>query len=157
MSVIQAIQDLHAKIAGETDANALVELYKQLVPLLKEPRPRISDLSPAEKSAHRDELKAARAAGINLRTGKPWTDEQRAKQSAYWTPERRAEFSAKSKGRTVSPEAKANIQAAAVARKNRQAAMEARLKELEAIVAGKATAPEGESNEQQHRGGRRGR
>ena len=153
------IADLKQQIASETDLAVKVALYEQLVPMLKEPRIRYKDMTAEERAAFRAEKRARRAYnrehGINSRTGKPWTEEQRAKQQARWTPEARAAASAKAKGRKQSPEAVAKVREAAAARKQRQAAMEARLKELEAMLAaqtGKAAEAASTEPVAEHRG-----
>jgi hypothetical protein len=122
------VASLKQQIATESDPSALVALYEQLVPMLKEPRKRNADMTYAERVAYREERKALRAQGINLRTGQPWTEAEREKQR---------ELSAKLKGRVQSPETKAKILASAEKRHNAKLAMERRLAELEAIVAGK--------------------
>jgi hypothetical protein len=139
------VASLKQKIASETDPVALVALYEQLVPMLREPSKRKADMTYAEKVADRERRKEARANGINLRTGLPWTAEERAKQ---------AELSAKLKGRTMTPEAKAKIAAANEKRHNQKLAMEQRLAELEAIVAGK-NVTEAAGNEHRQGGKRR--
>lgn len=123
-----AVAALKEAIAKETDATILVGLYQQLVPMLKEPRKRAKDMSFEEKVAAREERKRLRAQGINLRTGLPWTPEERAKQAA---------LSEKLKGRVRSPETQDKIRKAAEKRHNDKIAMEKRLAELEAIVAGR--------------------
>lgn len=131
---VKAIKD---QIAQATSNDEKVALFEQLVPMLKEPAMKRVDMTYEQRSAKRAQRKANREAGINTRTGKPWTEEQRAKQAARWTPERRAEQSAKAVGRKQSPEALANIRQAAQARKDKQIAMENRLAELEAQLAEK--------------------
>lgn len=139
-----AVVDLKKRIAAETDPSALVALYEQLVPMLREPRKRRVDMTFTERQADNARRRAAREAGINLRTGLPWTAEELAKK---------AETAAKLKGRKMSPESKAKLAKANEARHNRQAAMEARLAELEAMVAGKPVngSPAEEPQKQQGR------
>ena len=120
------IAELKSQIEVETDAHALVALYEELVPLLLEPKPRLRDMSPAERSEYRALRRERRRAGLNLRTGEPLTEEEIAKRQA---------LSAKLKGRTITDEQRQKLRDAAENRRQRQAAMEQRLKELEAIVA----------------------
>jgi hypothetical protein len=87
------------------------------------------------------------------RPGKPWTDEQRAKFSASMTPEKRQALSDKLKGRKMTDEQKAKMsatmQANAAKKAEAQAALEQRVKELEAQLAGQTVEEEPQ--------GRRGR
>lgn len=136
-------------------ADELFVLYEQLVGMLDKPRTPRSTMTPEEKREHRRERREARKRGEYVRVGKPWTEEQRAKQQAAWTPERREAQRAKAVGRTPSPETVERIRASAAARKERQAAMEARLAELEAIVAGQAPVAV-EGGEETPQGRRRG-
>ena len=129
------VQELKQQIANTTDETLLVSLYEELVPLLNEPRKRRKDMTPEERAQHRAEVRARRAAGIYLRGGRQMTPEEIEKLKASWTPERRAAASAKAKGRKATPDTLAKIKEAAEARKARNAAKEARLAELEAMLA----------------------
>lgn len=120
------VADLKNRIAAETDAEAKVALYEQLVPMLKAPSKKPRDMSYTERQAWREERRAKRDAGINLRTGLPWTPEERAKQQAA---------SEKAKGRRQSPETAAKIRASAERRANAKIAMEQHLADLTAQLA----------------------
>ena len=144
------IQDLKSQINSTTDPAELVALYEQLIPMLNEPKVSYKNMNDTERAAFRAERRARRAAGLT-RSGKPMTEEQKAKLAARWTPERRAEASAKAKGRKASPETLERVRAAAALRKDKQAAMVKRLAELEALVAG---AP-AEDDSTPNKGGRR--
>lgn len=152
--------DIKAKIAqvDETsDPITALGLYKQLVALYPEPTKKFKDMSATEKLQFRADRKARRAAGINLRTGQPWTPEQRAKQEARWTPEAKAAASARAKERAANTPDEVKVaraeklQQAAQARAAKQLAMEQRLAELEAELAKRNgtsdETPEPESNQ----------
>lgn len=127
-------QALQADASG--DPQAALEVYRELAEALKKAPANRSTKTPEERKAARQARREARKRGEYVRQGKPWTDEQRAKQAANWTPERRAAASERSKGRQATPEQIEKLKAAGQARRERQAAMEKRLKELEALVAG---------------------
>lgn len=112
--------------------------YRSLAEAMKRAPGNRATLSPEEKKAKRTARREARKRGEYVRQGKPWSEEQRAKQAAQWTPEKRAEASQRSKGRVASPEQVEKLKAAAQARRDKQEAMQKRLAELEAIVAGGA-------------------
>jgi Spy/CpxP family protein refolding chaperone len=93
------------------------------------------------------EQRAALSAKLKGRPGKPWTDEQRAKLASVWTPEKRAELSAKLTGRHLTDEQKAKLSNSLRANKQQreaaQTALQNRIAELEAMLAGTGvTAPE---------------
>lgn len=149
------------------DPTAVLALYEQLVPMLKEPAIRLSEISdPILREKTRAEIRERRRYnrehGLS-RTGKPLTDAQKARLKANWTPEKREEAKRKAQERAaqLTPEQKeartAKLRAGAQAKRDKQAAMLARLAELEAIVAGKQSTNGGTEVEQQPQGQRRGR
>ena len=117
---MSTIAELKSQIAAESDSNTLVALYEELVPMLQEPRVRYKDMTLQQKIDFRAKRKADRAAGIVR--GKKLTEEQKAERAAKRTPEKIAATAAK---RAASAEA----------RVQKQLAMEAHVRELEALVA----------------------
>lgn len=106
------------------------------------------------------EAAEAEASLFGSRKGVPMTPEQRQHLKDVWTPEKRAEQSAKLKGRTLTPEQREklsnSLKQTKAKREEEKAALLARIAELEAQMSGNGTAvAEGEPEVEGE--GRRGR
>jgi len=127
---------LNDLLTSGADADTISAAVEELVAQsIVEAKPAGKKWTPEQRAALSEKLKG--------RAGKPMSDEARQKIKDSWTPEKRAQLGEKLRGRTLTEEQRArlsnSLKAGKAAKEAQQAAMQARIAELEARLQGQST------------------